>query len=171
VVDRLTQAGLVVKRVKAMPDFARIQRQHLMLMAAEAARFHAAWFREFGALYHAKTVDLIRDGRSIIDADIYQAQAGKARLRQQLRELMDAHAIDLWLTPSATGPAPLGLDSTGDPIMNLPWTYAGVPTLTLRSGSAENGLPLAVQLSARWHADEALFQWGQHIAPLLHSEE
>ncbi|GIS67275.1 MAG: hypothetical protein CM1200mP6_03430 [Anaerolineaceae bacterium] len=47
---------------------------------------------------------------------------------------MDRDQIDLWISPSAPGVAPHGLDSTGDPVMNLPWTHSGLPTI---------GIPLA----------------------------
>ena len=76
---------------------------------------------------------------------------------------MDAHGIDLWLSPAARGAAPAGLDSTGDPIMNLPWTHAGLPTLALPAGHDEDGLPLGVQLAGRWDRDEALLAWGRGL--------
>lgn len=50
--------------------------------------------------------------------------------------------------------------------MNLPWTHAGLPTATLPAG-AENGLPLGIQLSARFMADEQLLGWLQVLEPIL----
>jgi len=41
------------------------------------------------------------------------------------------HGITAFMAPAATGFAPHGLDSTGDWIMNLPWTYAGVPVMSI----------------------------------------
>jgi Asp-tRNA(Asn)/Glu-tRNA(Gln) amidotransferase A subunit family amidase len=83
---------------------------------------------------------------------------------------MDAYGIDLWITPSATGPAPAGLANTGDPVMNLPWSHAGLPALGLPAGLAANGLPLGVQLVGRWFADEELMSQAtvleQALAPL-----
>jgi Asp-tRNA(Asn)/Glu-tRNA(Gln) amidotransferase A subunit family amidase len=76
---------------------------------------------------------------------------------------MDAEGIDLWVTPAATGPAPEGLQSTGDPNMSLPWTHAGMPALTLPAGRARNGLPLGMQLVARFGADEQLMAWAAHV--------
>ena len=51
--------------------------------------------------------------------------------------------------------------------MNLPWTHAGVPALTLPAGLAANGLPLGLQLTARFGADELLLAWATTIEPLL----
>jgi Asp-tRNA(Asn)/Glu-tRNA(Gln) amidotransferase A subunit family amidase len=45
--------------------------------------------------------------------------------------------------------------------MNLPWTHAGLPTLTLPAGKNQQGLPLGLQLTAGWYADEHLLAWGK----------
>ena len=76
---------------------------------------------------------------------------------------MDKYGIDLWIAPSAPGPAPKGLDSTGNPIMNLPWTQSGLPAVTLPTGKAENGLPLGLQIIGRWYEDEKLLDWTADI--------
>jgi Asp-tRNA(Asn)/Glu-tRNA(Gln) amidotransferase A subunit family amidase len=88
-------------------------------------------------------------------------------LREQLQALMERHGIDLWICPSALGAAPEGLDSTGDPALNLPWTHAGLPVLGLPVGRAANGLPLGLQCAAGWHCDEALLGWGRMLAEVL----
>jgi Asp-tRNA(Asn)/Glu-tRNA(Gln) amidotransferase A subunit family amidase len=80
---------------------------------------------------------------------------------------MDAHGLDLWLSPSTLGPAPKGLDSTGDPVMNLPWTHSGLPTLNLPSGFNADGLPLGIQLAGRWYADETLMDWAADMEPVV----
>ena len=82
---------------------------------------------------------------------------------------MDEHGIDLWLSPSAQGPAPRGLASTGDPVMNLPWTHAGLPVLGVPAGRNAEGLPMGLQITGRWRADEDLFHWGDDIARYIAS--
>jgi Asp-tRNA(Asn)/Glu-tRNA(Gln) amidotransferase A subunit family amidase len=73
--------------------------------------------------------------------------------------LMETFGLDVWISPAAPGAAPEGLDYTGDAIMNLPWTHAGLPTLSLPAGKNAEGLPLALQVTARWYADEELLAW------------
>ena len=74
--------------------------------------------------------------------------------------------IDLWVCPPAPGPAPEGLDSTGDPAMNLPWTHAGLPAITLPAGRVA-GLPVGLQGVARATADERLLAWAGPLADAL----
>jgi len=54
--------------------------------------------------------------------------------------------IDAILTPSATGEAPLGLDSTGNTAMNRLWTLLHGPCVTVPAGVGPAGLPLGIQL-------------------------
>ena len=90
-------------------------------------------------------------------------------LRLEVEQTMQTHGIDVWLCPAALGPAPASLDSTGDPVMNLPWTYLGLPALTVPAGQADNGLPLGLQIVAAWMADEKLLAWASGIETALAS--
>jgi Asp-tRNA(Asn)/Glu-tRNA(Gln) amidotransferase A subunit family amidase len=161
--EQLRQQGYTVQSVPAMPDFEAVRDRHNLIVAAEAAAVHAEWYARHHALYHPKTVALIEEGRTVSAPRLAEALAGRARLRAELLGLMDAHGLDLWAAPSAVGPAPLGLESTGDPTMNLPWTHSGLPAVNLPRGRAANGLPLGLQLAGRWQADERLLAWAERL--------
>ncbi len=167
VVEQLQQAGFTVRHVPAMSDFNEIYALHYDLVAAEAAQVHAAWYAEFADLYHPKTADLIEKGQAISVERLRKGLNSRSSFRSTLHGLMDAHALDLWLSPPAPGAAPAGLDSTGDPVMNLPWTHAGLPTVTLPIGVNAQGLPLGLQLAARWGQDEALLAWAARLEAAL----
>jgi Asp-tRNA(Asn)/Glu-tRNA(Gln) amidotransferase A subunit family amidase len=83
--------------------------------------------------------ELITFGRSVSEAARRNGRASGLTLRASLERTMDRHDIDLWISPAATGTAPEGLASTGDPAMNLPWTHAGMPTITIPSGKIRIG--------------------------------
>ncbi|MCW2874834.1 amidase family protein, partial [Actinacidiphila oryziradicis] len=85
----------------------------------------------------------------------------------RLTAAMSDARIDLWLAPSATGPAPRGLSSTGSGVMCLPWSGAGLPSLTLPAGAARNGLPLGLQCVGLPGADEELLARGAVLAAVL----
>ncbi len=92
---------------------------------------------------------------------------GRFALRTEIHRAMDSFGIDLWLSPSATADAPQGIAATGSPNMNLPWTHAGLPTVSIPSGNSERGLPHGLQLAARFNADEKLLNWAEEISILL----
>ncbi|HLB50375.1 MAG TPA: amidase [Anaerolineales bacterium] len=164
---RLAAAGYMILSVNAMPDFEEIRARHNLITAAEAARVHEKMYARFRELYHPKTVDLIERGQKISGEALAQALKGRKKLRMELTHLMNVHGIDLWISPSAPGPAPQGLESTGDPIMNLPWTHSGLPSMNEPSGRAANGLPLGLQLTARWQADELMLAWAADIEAVV----
>ncbi len=168
---RLATAGYEVKSVPAMPDFEAIATRHNLMLAAEAAQVHAGWFAAYGERYHPQTAEMIRRGQKISAAALNRAREGRRQLRAELTALMDAYGLDLWLSPAAPGPAPKGLDSTGDPVMNLPWTHSGLPTLTLPAGKNPAGLPLGLQVTARWYADEDLLAWSATLEQVLQENE
>jgi Asp-tRNA(Asn)/Glu-tRNA(Gln) amidotransferase A subunit family amidase len=155
VCERLWTAGYDVRSVPIMPDFDAIYRRHNDLVAAEGARTHAEWFAAYPEQYHSKTVELIRRGQGVSADDYRRALAGRATLRETLHAAMDRYGIDLWIAPAAVGPAPRGLDSTGDPVMALPWTHAGLPALSLPAGTDAAGWPMGVQVVGRFGEDEA----------------
>jgi len=160
---KIEEQGFVIKRVDLFDNFEEIRAQHNLLMAADAARFHQPWFEKYQERYHPKTAELIRTGSTYSDEQVHNALVYRAELRSKVLHTMQEHHIDLWVTPSAPGPAPQGLESTGNPVMNLPWTNIGLPTLTIPTGTAANGLPLGTQLIAAWWKDERLLFWGQEF--------
>jgi Asp-tRNA(Asn)/Glu-tRNA(Gln) amidotransferase A subunit family amidase len=71
------------------------------------------------------------------------AQEYASQCRRKLADLLAG--IDAIVTPSATGEAPLGLDSTGNTAMNRLWTLLHGPCVTVPAGEGPAGMPLGVQ--------------------------
>jgi len=65
---------------------------------------------------------------------------------------------DAILTPAALGPAPQGLDTTGDPIMQTVWSFGGLPSLSLPLLNLSGGLPLGIQAVGALHQDGRLLR-------------
>jgi Asp-tRNA(Asn)/Glu-tRNA(Gln) amidotransferase A subunit family amidase len=59
------------------------------------------------------------------------------------------------------------LESTGDPVLNLPWTQAGLPVINLPAGKSQEGLPLGLQLVGNWYKDESLLFWARELEKVL----
>jgi len=162
--QKLAQAGYEIRSVGVMADFTDIVSRHKTLMAAEMAMVHQEWFARYKHLYRPETAELIEQGQQVSPEIVEQCRTGQAQLRGELTSLMAEQGIDIWLAPAAVGPAPATLESTGDPIMNLPWTQAGLPAVNLPTGFAQNGLPLGLQLVGGWHQDEDLLVWAERIS-------
>ena len=137
------------------------------MMAAEAVQEHAAWYEDHRDRYSQHMHAIMEMGRSVDATELEQSRGERLILRAQLAETLSAHAADLWVAPPAIGPAPEGIAATGNPIMNLPWTNAGVPALTLPAGKAANGLPLGLQLVAPFGQDERLLAWAGMVEDAL----
>ncbi len=161
----LTDAGYELRRVRVMDDFQSIRDRHDSIMSYEAAQVHAEWFAKHSILYSSKFSDLIKRGQSITNYQLH-IQA-RDDFRNRITHTMTNHNIDLWICPPTIGPAPKGLDSTGDPVMCLPWTQIGFPAINIPTTKTEEGLPMGLQLVGKWNADETLLAWAEDIEKVV----
>jgi Asp-tRNA(Asn)/Glu-tRNA(Gln) amidotransferase A subunit family amidase len=90
--------------------------------------------------------------------------AQRARIRAVYAGLKGV--CDGCVTLTATGAAPLGLGSTGNPIFVVPGSILGVPALSLPL-LAEEGLPLSLQVLGFEQEDEAAFARARWIDEAL----
>ncbi len=103
-----------------------------------------------------KTQAEIERGRTIPAHAYLAALERQAAMPAALEQLFAR--CDAILCPAALGPAPHGLESTGDSIFNGLWTMAGSPAITLPLLKAPNGLPMGVQLVGRVGGDRELLR-------------
>ena len=71
--------------------------------------------------------------------------------------------IDLLLTPTAQGEAPVGLRHTGDHRFQSIWTQLRTPTISLPTQAGPQGMPVGIQLVAPYYADDRLLALAQLI--------
>ena len=164
---QLAAAGFQIKQVPTLAEIDQLNDLHRRLVFAEFAQEHAGFYADFAQLYRPRTREIIELGMKVTSEELALARQHCLDLRATLTAQMDDAAIDLWICPAAPGPAPQGLHATGNPNLNLPWTHAGLPALTIPAGVAGDNLPLGLQLVARFGADEALLSWGSQLAGLL----
>ncbi len=140
----LQKAGLSIRSVDIAGMLARLAEASNTVMFYEGARFHEQRFKEYGARL-ADLVDLVQKGLQIPMEQYDEARRYIAESAARVREIYKATPVIL--VPAATGPAPLGLSSTGDPRMNAPWTALGTPAISIPL-PISSGLPLGLQLTA-----------------------
>jgi Asp-tRNA(Asn)/Glu-tRNA(Gln) amidotransferase A subunit family amidase len=98
----------------------------------------------------------------LLDATQYlRARRIRRRYRRDMARLFEK--FDGLMTPAATGTAPEGIGSTGDPVMNAPWTLADFPTMTLPYALGGNGLPIGAQFSGPPLQEGLLLEMGKAI--------
>lgn len=163
----LENAGYPIQRIPVMSDFAEIRSRNEVILSAEAAQVHGEWFNKYETLYSAKFTELIQRGQKITNDQLRSALAARDQFRKDMQRAFVDHNVDLWICPSTIGAAPKGIDSTGDPIMNLPWTQAGLPCMNIPAGKNQEDLPLGLQVIGNWYQDEALLFWAKDLEKVL----
>ena len=118
----------------------------------EGARSLCALLEQHGDAIGTKLAALLRRGLSIADSDYDAARRHVDFMRSQMEHVFRDYPV--LITPAAAGPAPPGLDSTGDPSPNAPWTALGVPAISVPQSI--EGPPVGAQLVAAWDHDGAL---------------
>jgi Asp-tRNA(Asn)/Glu-tRNA(Gln) amidotransferase A subunit family amidase len=162
----LAAAGYQVREVPVLDDMAAVEQLIYIITRFEAAAAHAGWFDRYGDLYRAPTAEIIRAGQALRRDEHAAALAGRAEVAGRLADAAAHAGVDLWITPAATGPAPASLASTGDPVMSMPWSLAGLPAVTSPAGLV-CGLPVGLQCVGAARADEKVLSWAAGIAAAL----
>lgn len=150
------KSGYQIKEVEILDNIDKINNLHQKMISYEMAKVHQAWFSKYKELYSESTAEIILKGQKISKQEFLDARYEQKLLRDKLETIRKKEKFDLWITPSTTTDAPKGLKSTGSPLMNLPWTSAGVPTITIPAGTSKKGLPIGMQFSGSFMQDEKL---------------
>lgn len=158
-VTALADAGYTIKDTTILSDIDAVQERHRNMMYGEMALVHDDWFADYESRYREPTVERIANGQEITTGEIIEGRNGRDALREEVQQT----PVDIIIAPAAPGPAPEGLESTGNSIMNLPWTHAGVPAMTLPAGWVDD-LPVGLQLITQYDHDERLFSYAKQIA-------
>jgi Asp-tRNA(Asn)/Glu-tRNA(Gln) amidotransferase A subunit family amidase len=162
----LAAAGYPVREVPLFGDLAVVERLIFVITRFEAAAVHADWFSRYRELYQPGTAEIIRAGQAIGRDEHAAALAARTDVASRLADAAADAGIDLWITPAATGPAPASLASTGDPVMSMPWSLAGLPAVAIPAGMV-GGLPVGLQCVGAAGADEQLLSCAAAIAAEL----
>ncbi len=165
--EQLGNSGISIQESSLFANPEAINLIHKRLIAAEFARHHQDLYAMYGELYSPHSRDLYTEGIQIADAELESLQHHPSRARDELQRIMRSAGANLILSPGATSAAPRGLKSTGSPLMSLPFTHAGLPSLAIPWGVNAAGLPLSIQIMADWGKDEFLLKATNQILKLL----
>ena len=161
--ERFARAGATIEEVALPPSFAGVHAAGRAVLEVEAAAYHEELYRAHAAHYRPRTRELIAGG--LTRPAVAYARAQRARTEFRREVLPRLAAYDAWLSPTAPTPAPEGL-ATGDPWFCAPWSFAGVPAISLPIGVSSLGLPHAIQLVGAAHRDAeilAVAAWCERV--------
>jgi amidase len=151
---RLEAAGASIREVSLPGTFEALAEARTIVNPVERSRAMAHEWHTNRALISPGLTRQIETGLSIPYARYTASLQRIKACRDLLPELFgDA---DVLLAPSATGEAPEGLESTGDPKFQEFWTALHVPAITLPTHKGPNGLPVGIQFVGRLYDDENL---------------
>jgi Asp-tRNA(Asn)/Glu-tRNA(Gln) amidotransferase A subunit family amidase len=150
----IRSAGVSIQPVDIAGMLAKLAVESRTVMFYEGARFHQQRFKEYGSRL-GDLADLVRDGLQISEGRYDEARRYIAECRERVAGMYKTTPVIL--VPAATGPAPIGLSSTGDARMNSPWTALGTPAISIPL-PVSSGLPLGLQLTADHGQDARLLQ-------------
>ncbi len=171
---KLAMAGAIVHVVHLPDGFGEVHKTHRLIMEKEMANFHRESFPVNRAAYGKQVAALIEAGFQVREEDYHRALERRQQFQATAARLVGE--LDALLLPAAPFAAPYGLESTGDPRFNVPWTHVGFPVITLPVTLNQAGLPLGIQLVGAPGTDHHLLrvaryveeklEWGRQIAPL-----
>ncbi len=148
---RLRVVGLEVREVALPERWRGLLEAQKTIMAFEAARSHAPEMLTAPDRLSVKLRELLEAGAVIAAEDYDAAKVLVAEARAGFGDVLDG--LDVLLTPSAPGEAPVGLGATGDPVFNRLWTALGVPCISVPGLTGPSGMPVGVQVVGRWGDD------------------
>ncbi len=167
IINVLDKKDFKIIEIDPFYDIELINKSHKSLAAYDIAKVHTEWFSKYEKLYRNSTVNLIREGKTIEPDEIANALEGRSIVKNRIENIMNDKGIDIIISPSAVGAAPKGLKYTGSPLMNLPWTYAGLPTLSIPAGKSSNNLPLGIQIAGKYQKDEELIAFSSSLEKIF----
>jgi Asp-tRNA(Asn)/Glu-tRNA(Gln) amidotransferase A subunit family amidase len=140
------------------------------IMTADMAHHHGKIVGRGGEVPSQTLKDFLAEGRRVTATRYLEALSQAKQYARGLADFFDYY--DAILTPAATGIAPKGLESTGDPSFCSLWTLTGLPAISLPLLQGEGGLPLGVQLVGPMNRDARLLRTAKWLLNhLAHDQE
>ena len=165
--EALTNAGLSVRETRLPVAFDTAQVDQRIIQLAEMARFYATEHRQHRHQLSDELAAILDEG-SDIPAEIYEAALARTDATRKIAAQLFVDA-DALLMPSATGSAPQGLSSTGDPVFNRLASTLHLPAINVPVYRSKKRLPLGLQLIGARLQDEKLLSVAKRVIDILRS--
>jgi Asp-tRNA(Asn)/Glu-tRNA(Gln) amidotransferase A subunit family amidase len=168
---RLTQAGIAIATRYDHADIAAAETaiHGARQLSVDINAWESRWpINTYSRRDASKLSKAMRDRLVQAEAmtvEDYRKMLTERQKRRDAYELL-APEFDACITLAASGAAPVGLDSTGNPVFVVPASMLGSPAISLPV-LADGGLPLGLQLMGFADRDAALFSCAGGVLELL----
>ena len=135
---------------------------------AEMSKTYHRYSRDGAAQLSTRLSEALERGGKVLAHDYIAALDWPDYLYAGLGEIFQR--CDAIITPAAPGPAPKGLESTGDSVFNAIWTLCGTPVITLPLFADEDGMPMGVQLVGPRGGDARLLRTARWLMKHLETD-
>lgn len=162
---RLAAAGFAVRDLTLPDEFRRLCELRGVINARERAMAMADAWERGRELISPRLQNTIREGLALPYGDYVDALRLMDACRMRIDDVFAG--CDAILTPAVDGEAPRGLGDTGSPRFQSLWTMLRTPAITLPAHAGPCGLPVGIQLVARWGCDDLLFGICRRVTEVL----
>jgi Asp-tRNA(Asn)/Glu-tRNA(Gln) amidotransferase A subunit family amidase len=142
--ERFQQEGAVVTEVALPAGFGTVLASHRTVMAVESAAFHRERLRRHPDDYLPEIRKLLEEGLACSAAEYARCKEHQKQLTHDMAACFEG--VDAILAPATTEAAP-DIRSTGNPAFNSPWSYTGLPVVSMPAAYDKDGMPLAIQFA------------------------
>ena len=150
--------GADVETAVLPESFSLVPDVHRVIMSVETAAVHEDMFKKRGDDYRNYMRGFISSGLLVPATAYLRAQRLRGQIIRDMVNLIGR--FDCVISPSSTESAPEGLEWTGSPAFNSPWSLTGLPSITVPSGLTEDGLPLGLQIIGTPYTEWELLRIG-----------
>ena len=152
--DKLASRGASIHERALPAAFSSVIHRHRVVMAVEAAVYHKDRLARTPEEYGPNITTLLSEGLACSAVEYARCKEHQAALSRDMAACFED--VDALIMPATTGPAP-DIKTTGDPAFNSPWSYTGLPVVSIPAGWTADRMPLAIQLVGPQFGESELF--------------
>jgi Asp-tRNA(Asn)/Glu-tRNA(Gln) amidotransferase A subunit family amidase len=157
--------GWLMEEIELPFSLDEVLRSVQVINGYEGARTYRERWMQYGDRLGPKLSQLVKDGLALATDSYQTAFSMLANARAAISAVYREYPV--LVSAAATGPAPPGLASTGDPRMNAPWTGLHGPAIAIPVPG--DGLPIGLQLTAAIGNDDLLVETARLLERALNA--
>ena len=165
--SRLSRAGATMREVTLPDAFAPLEDARIAINCYERSRHMTNEWRDRRESLSGMFQTVMQTGLDMPYEEYVAAMRRTEDCRQQSDAVFDG--LDILLAPCVDGEAPEGLEYSGNPRLPGFWTAIRLPAISLPTHSGPNGLPVGIQLVARYRDDDRLLSAAKWVLDTLGS--